>query len=390
MIGAGIAGTTLAYWLRRSGHVPTLIEKAPQLRTGGYVIDFWGPGFAVAEKMGLRPQLESTGYAVREVRLVDRRGAKVGGFGVDGWRRFTDGRFTSLPRGDLAQLIYRAIDNDVETIFGDTVTDIVERPDSVCVQLQSGVVRSFDLVVGAGGLHSPVRRLVFGPEPTYTKDLGYRVGAFASTGYRPRDELVYVAHSMPGRMISRFALRGDATMFLLIFTSEHHTGPDPHGPDAAKTVLRNAFADGGWECAAILEQLEQAEDIYFDTVSQIVMDRWSRGRVMLIGDAAAAVSLLAGEGTGLAMAQAYVLAGQLNRAGEDYRLAYDRYEQLLRPLIEERQADARRFAAAFAPKTATGVWIRNHATRLLALPYIGDRLISRQLNDHFALPAYGI
>jgi 2-polyprenyl-6-methoxyphenol hydroxylase-like FAD-dependent oxidoreductase len=390
VVGAGIAGTTLAYWLRRTGHLPTLIEKAPRLRTGGYVIDFWGPGYAVAEKMGLRPQLESAGYAVREVRIVDGHGTKVGGFGVDGLRRFADGRFTSLPRGDLARLIYGAIEGDVETIFGDTVTGIVELADGMRVVLQSGAERTFDLVVGAGGLHSPVRRLAFGPEARFAKNLGYWVAAFASGGYRPRDELVYVAHGMPGRMVGRFALRGDATMFLLIFTADHLNGAEPRGLDAVKGALWNVFGDAGWESAAVLQSLEQADDIYFDNVSQIVMDRWSRGRVMLIGDAAAAVSLLAGEGAGLAMTQAYVLAGELNRAGDDHRVAYARYERLLRPLVEQKQKDARRFAAAFAPTTAAGVWVRNQATKILAIPHVGDRLLSRQLSDDFALPAYGI
>lgn len=390
VIGAGIAGTTLAYWLRRSGHVPTLIEKAPQLRTGGYVIDFWGPGYEVAEKMGLRPQLDSVGYKVGEVRLVDRHGAKVGGFGVDGLRRSADGRFISLPRGDLAELIFDALGDDVETIFGDTVADIVEVDDGVHVLLQSGAVRTFDLVVGAGGLHSPVRRLAFGSDGQYAKNLGYWVAAFETMGYRPRDELVFLAYSMPGRMICRFALRGDTTMFLLVFTADHLNGSEPHGPDAAKAALRNVFADAGWECNAILQRLDQAEDFYFDEVSQIAMQRWSRGRVMVIGDAAAAVSLLAGEGTGLAMTQAYVLAGELNRADDDYPLAYERYERLMRPLVEAKQADARRFASAFAPKTAAGVWVRNHATKLLAIPYVGERLLSGQLSDGFTLPAYGI
>ena len=389
VIGAGIAGTTLAYWLRRSGHVPTLIEKAPRLRTGGYVIDFWGPGYEVAEKMDLRPQLDSVGYAVREVRLVDKHGTKVGGFGTDGLRRSANGRFTSLPRGDLAQLIYHAIDGEVETIFGDTIADIVELDSAVHVSLQSGAVRTFDLIVGAGGLHSPVRRLAFGPDGQYMKNLGYWVAAFASTGYRPRDELVYVAYGMPGRMVGRFTMRGDATMFLLIFTADHLRGAQPREPEAVKAALRDVFADAGWECNAVLDSLDQAEEIYFDEVSQIVMDHWSRGRVIVIGDAAAAVSLLAGEGTGLAMTQAYVLAGELNRADGDYRLAYDRYERLLRPLVEQKQADARRFAGAFAPKTAAGVWVRNQATKLLAVPYVGDRLLSRQLTDSFALPTYG-
>jgi 2-polyprenyl-6-methoxyphenol hydroxylase-like FAD-dependent oxidoreductase len=258
------------------------------------VIDFWGPGYEVAEKMGLRTELDAIGYRVREVRLIDGHGLKVGGFGVDGLRRSAGGRFTSLPSGDLAELIYHAVEGDVETIFGDTVADIVELDDGVQVSLQSAAVRKFDLVVGAGGLHSPVRRLALGPDGQYARNIGYWVAAFEDTGYRLRGELVFVAYSMPGRMICRFALRGDATMFLLIFSADHLNGAEPCGPDAAKAALRDVFADAGWECDVILQELDRAEDIYFDEVSQIVMERWSRGRVMVIGDAAAAVSLLAG------------------------------------------------------------------------------------------------
>lgn len=390
VIGAGIAGTTLAYWLRRSGHVPTLIEKAPRLRTGGYLVDFWGLGYDVAEKMDLRQAVESAGYAVRELRLVDRRGARVGGFGVDGLRRSAGGRFTSLRRGDLAELIYGALEGRVETLFDETVVDISEDTGGVRVTLQSGIVREFDLVVGAGGLHSPVRSLVFGPEAAYAKDLGYCVAAFATSGYRPRDELVYFAHGTPGRMASRFSMRDDATMFLLIFTSDQFSGPAPREIDDIKAVLNEVFNDDGWESGSILRALDHVDDIYFDTVSQIAMERWSRGRVILIGDAAGAVSLLAGEGTALAMAQAYVLAGELNRVGADYRVAFDRYEELLRPLVEQKQAAGRRFAAVFAPKSAAGVWVRNKATAIFGVPHIGDRLVSRQLSDPFVLPAYGI
>ena len=296
IIGAGIAGTTLAYWLRRSGHVPTIIEKAPRLRTGGYLVDFWGPGYEVAEKMGLRPQLDCAGYAIEELRLVNRHGRRVGGFSVEGLRRALGERFTSLPRGDLAELIFQTIDGDVEIIFDNTVVDIIECPDGVRVTLQSGKIRTFDLIVGAGGLHSPVRRLAFGPDRDHAKDLGYWVAAFASAGYRPRDELVYLAYGMPGRMAGRFSMRGDTTMFLLIFADDHLRGAVSRGAEGVKAVLRDVFGGDGWECAPIVCSLEQVDDIYFDKVSQVVMDRWSRGRAILIGDAAGAVSLLAGGG----------------------------------------------------------------------------------------------
>ncbi|MBO0864189.1 MAG: FAD-binding domain [Mycobacterium sp.] len=386
--GAGIAGPTLAYWLQRCGHQPTLIEKAPQLRTGGYVIDFWGVGYRIAERMGLGPQLQTAGYDVREVRLVDRHGRKVGGFGTEGFRRITDGRFTSLARGDLAAMIYGAIADDVETIFGDGIVAIEQDDSGVQVILQNGASREFDLLIGAGGLHSPVRRLVFGPEANFEHDLGYRVAAVEVDSYRPRDELTYVSYGLPGRMASRFAMRHDRTLFLLVFTKDRISGAEPCGPDEVKRVLHEVFSDAGWECPRILQAMDDADGIYFDRVSQISMDNWSRGRVMLIGDAAGAVSLVAGEGTGLAMLEAYVLAGELHRADGDYREAFRRYQQSLGPFIARKQRSARTFAAAFAPRTGRGIWARNRLSRLLSLPYVGDWMIRAQLRDDFELPDY--
>jgi 2-polyprenyl-6-methoxyphenol hydroxylase-like FAD-dependent oxidoreductase len=386
--GAGIAGPTLAYWLCRSGHEPSLIERSPQLRTGGYVIDFWDEGYDIAERMGLAAQLDATGYQVGEVRLVDTRGRRVGGFPTDGFHRVLGGRFTSLPRGDLAAMIYGTVADDVETVFGDSITAIHPDDSGVQVELQNGGSRRFDLVIGAGGLHSPVRRLAFGPDATFERDLGYRVAAFETRGYRPRDELVYVSYGLPGRMASRFAMRDDRTMFLFICTTDQLNGTDPAGMDEVKSLLHNVFGDAGWECPQILEALDRAEDVYFDRVSQIWMDRWSKGRVMLIGDAAAAVSLLAGEGTGLAMLEAYLLAGELHRAGTDFRAAFDRHQRMLRPFIERKQRAAQRFASAFAPRTAPGVWARNRMSKMLSQRHVGDWLIRRQLRDDFPLPHY--
>jgi 2-polyprenyl-6-methoxyphenol hydroxylase-like FAD-dependent oxidoreductase len=134
--------------------------------------------------------------------------------------------------------------------------------------------------------------------------------------------------------------------------------------------------------------MEQVEDIYFDRVSQIRMGTWSKGRVILVGDAAACVSLLAGEGTGLAMTEAYVLAGELQRAGDDYRAAFLRYEQLLRPFVESKQQLAKSFASGFVPKTWLGVWLRNQVTKLLAIPPVARYFIGRGLSDDFDLPNY--
>lgn len=322
IVGAGIAGPTLAYWLSRYGHEPTLIEKAPRLRTGGYVVDFWGGGYAVAERMGLTAELHAAGYAVREVRLVDRNSRRVGDFSAELFRRNVGGRFVTVPRGDLSAIIYRSINSHIETLFGESVSAIEQHDSGVRVTFEGGGSRQFDLLIGAGGVHSPVRELVFGPQSRFETDLGYRVAAFEAKGYQPRDELVYLAYTMPGRMIARLAMRGEKTMFLFVFTPDYLSGPDPQDVSQAKAALHRVFGNAGWECPGILRELDEASDVYFDRTSQIVMDHWWEGRIALIGDAAAAVSLLAGEGTGLAMVQAYTLAGELNRAGADHRMRF--------------------------------------------------------------------
>ncbi|HEY7120254.1 MAG TPA: FAD-binding domain [Tepidisphaeraceae bacterium] len=388
--GAGIAGTCLTHWLQRGGHEVVLIEKAPGFRTGGYGVDFWGVGYTVAERMGILPEVREHGYAIRELRIVDHRGRKVGGFSTEILHQSMKGRFTSVPRGDLAAAIYRTIEGRVEVLFGNSISAIDERASGVLVSFEHGAAREFDLVIGADGLHSTVRQLAFGPEHQFERQLGYRVAAFEVEGYRPRDEEVFVTYSTPGRQVARGAVRGDRTMFSLLFACEKRSGPEPVDAGERKAVLRQVFADAGWECPRILRAMEQVNDVYYDRVSQIRMDRWSKGRVMLIGDAAACVSLLAGEGAGMAMAEAYVLAGELSRAGEDYEAAYRRYEQMLRPFVEAKQKSVRYFASAFLPTTRVGVWIRNQVTKLMGIPALFHYFFVRQLRDEFDLPTYGV
>ncbi|HEY4320073.1 MAG TPA: FAD-binding domain [Gemmatimonadales bacterium] len=383
--GIGVAGPALAYWLSKSGHEVLIVESAPQLRTDGYVIDFWGLGYDIAEKMGLVDEIRALGYQVREVRYVGRNGQKRGGFNVDVFGRITNGRFTSVRRSDLSATIYRAIERNVETIFGDSVASIDDQGDQVRVTFDHAPARDVDLVIGADGLHSRVRRLAFGPGADVQTSLGYHVAAFEVDGYRPRDELVYVSNDRPGRQISRFTTRDDSTIFLFIFRDEYITIQEE-----PKAILRRVFAGTGWEWPAIEAALMRAEDIYYDPVSQIRLDRWTKGRVALVGDAAACVSLMAGEGTGLAMVEAYVLAGELHACQGNHAAAFARYEELLMPFLRKKQLSATKLASSFAPKTSWGIAFRNQVTKLMRVRWIADLAVGRAFRDDIVLPDYDL
>jgi 2-polyprenyl-6-methoxyphenol hydroxylase-like FAD-dependent oxidoreductase len=388
--GMGIAGPTLAYWIGNNVLRPTLVERAPRPRTGGYVIDFWGLGYDVAERMGLIADILDQGYDVQEIRLVDPRGRHVGGFGVDVFRELTDGRYVSVRRGELAALLHRRIEGYCETIFDDSVSAIAQDGDGVQVSFERTPARRFGLVIGADGLHSAVRGIAFGPQHQFEAYLGYMVAAFESVGYRPRDENVYVACTVPGKQVARFAMRDDRTVFLFIFAADQPPPVAAHDIAAQKAVLRETFGDVGWECPAIFAELDRTEELYFDRVSQIRMEAWSRGRIALVGDAAFCPSLLAGEGSALAMAAGYVLGNELTRSAGRFDEAFRRYEDLLRPVLTRKQKAAVQFARSFAPRTRFGLLVRNLVTRAFAIPGVARLTLGRSVLDHVELPDYPV
>ena len=384
--GAGIAGPTLAYWLKRAGFAPTLLDHAPALRSGGYVIDFWGLGYDIAERMGLVPAILRAGYRIREMRIVDAAGKRISGFGTKVFVELTGGRYVTIGRSALSRLLFETVKDGTETIFGDEIISLDERQDHVAVRLKSGSERQFDLVVGADGLHSTVRRLAFGPQDRFEKRLGYVVAVFEASGYRPRNEDVYVTYSEPGRMVGRVSLRDDKTLILFIFTDDGDT--PMHDLAAQKALLRAEFGGSGWECSHVLAALDAAGEIYVDRVSQIRMPRWSRGRIALVGDAAYCVSLVAGQGSALAMTGAYVLAGELAKAEGRHDEAFANYEKILRDFIARKQQGAERFASAFAPKTRLGLRFRNLVVKAAAIPGVARLTFGRDIIDSLRLPDY--
>ena len=389
IVGAGIAGPTLAWWLHRYGFQPTIVERSPVLRSGGYIIDFWGAGYEIAGRMGLLSQLQKVGYHVREVRIVNDRGRRISGFNTDAFWRITGGNFLSLGRGDLAAAIFRLVQDNIETRFGDSVRNIVEHHNTVQVEFESGDKREFDLVVGADGLHSQVRNLVFGPEAEYEKYLGCKAAAFTVDGYEPRDELIYLMYSQVGGQVARFSMRDDRTMFLFTFADD-----DPAIGTLAdqKRQLHSRFGDSGWECARILAALDRTGELYFDRVSQIRMGTgdspWHRGRIGLLGDAASCISFLGDQGSALAMTAAYLLAGELRRYQGDHHRAFQAYERRFSPFVLRKQKAALRMSGTFVPRSRSSILLRNLVMKMMNWNPIADLVVRGDLADRLDLPGF--
>jgi 2-polyprenyl-6-methoxyphenol hydroxylase-like FAD-dependent oxidoreductase len=362
--GIGIGGPTLAYWLREYGHEPVLFERASRLRSEGFVVDFWGLGYEVAERMGLIPELLAKGREMDRLSFVDAGGKEIAGLDTSKVREQWNGRFITVPRGAICEAIFGACEG-VRAEFGVHITGIEDGPEAVTATLSDGREETFDAIVGADGLHSAIREITFGPEAEFEVFMDCYVAAYRVHDYPHDSGNVYLAHATPKRWAARIQRRDGATVILLIFRASI-IERDP-ASDEVVGVLRRAYEGMGWEVPEMLSHLDDGP-VYFDRVSQIHMPSWSKGRVALVGDAAACASLLAGEGTGLAMTEAYVLAGELHRAKGDVELGFRRYHEKLRDFVAKEQAGAKTFRGFFAPETRAGVRLRNLAVRIAALP----------------------
>jgi 2-polyprenyl-6-methoxyphenol hydroxylase-like FAD-dependent oxidoreductase len=233
-----------------------------------------------------------------------------------------------------------------------------------------------------------VRDLAFAPQRNFEQYLGYGVAAFSIVGYRPRDESVYVSYAIPGKQIARFALRGDRTMLLLIFSSRHPPGVGAHDTEVVKRLLHAQFDGAGWEADQIMSALDDCDDLYFDRVSQIHLPRWSQGRVALVGDAAFCPTLMAGQGAALAMVSANTLAGELGRKPDQPREALLAYERRLRAAVEAKQRAAPGFASSLVPSSRLGIALRNVVTKALSFPTIAKYALGASLVDPIELPTF--
>ncbi|MFD8087053.1 FAD-dependent monooxygenase [Kitasatospora sp. NPDC059722] len=333
--GAGIAGTALAYWLRRHGFTPTVVERASGIREGGYKVDIRGAALEVVRRMGVLDEIRRLRTDVREGSVVDATGKRVASMDGDTFGGRVHGDAEIL-RGDLNRILCELTENDVEYLFDDSIASLTDGPDGVKVTFDSGRTQVFDLVLGADGLHSRTRDLAFGPENRYVRDLGHYISIFSVPNRLDldREELTYVG---AGRTVLTYSTARDTgAKAMFLFASEPLTY-DHRDRAEQQRLLASAYAGEGWEVPGLLEGMASAPDFYFDSLSQVHMDRWSQGRVALLGDAACCASPASGQGTGLALVAAYVLAGELAAAGGAYEAGFEGYERQVRPFAEQNQ-----------------------------------------------------
>jgi 2-polyprenyl-6-methoxyphenol hydroxylase-like FAD-dependent oxidoreductase len=366
--GASIAGLALAYWLRQYGFNPTVVEQAPAPREGGYAVDLRGAAREAAERMGIMADVRRAHVGTRGLSYVNGANKPVASMSSD-LLGDSGGAIAEIEilRGDLIRILYAAAGDDVEYIFEDSISSISQGEEGVGVTFQRGEPRHFDLMVGADGLHSNVRALAFGDELEFVRDLGAHVSIFTTPNHLDLDgwELMY---STPGKTAAMYPARHNTEAKAMFFFASDPFPYDRHDIGGQKRILAEAFAGGGWEVPRLLEAMWGASDFYFDTVSQVHMDRWSSGQAVLVGDAAYCPSPMAGVGTSLALVGAYVLAGELKAAGGDHRRAFVRYEEEMREYVEQGQKLAKGNATGLIPRSRLQIRIRNLVIRML--PYL--------------------
>ncbi|EMD24124.1 FAD-dependent monooxygenase [Amycolatopsis azurea] len=368
--GASVAGPALAWWLRHHGFRPTIVERAPSPREGGYKVDIRGVAVDVVRRMGLLDQVHAASTGMRGAAFVNKRGKEIAILDADTFG-FRHGDDTEILRGDLAKVLYESTRDDCEYVFGDWITGLDQRDDGVLVTFAHGEPRRFDLVVGADGLHSGVRALAFGPEEDFLRrfDACISISTVPNTFELDRWELLHSAAA--GKMVNVYSTARADDAKAAFWFSAPSTAYDHRDVESQKDLVAAQFTDLGWEIPELLDAMRQADDFYFDQVCQIHVDRLSAGRVTLVGDAGYCPSPASGQGTSLALVGAYVLAGELAAASGDFSAAFSRYEAEMRPYIEKNQALAKTALSGIIPRSRAFAWINTRMIKLM--PYLPGR-----------------
>lgn len=369
--GAGIAGLTVAGQLAERGWEVVLLEAAPERRTQGYMIDFFGPGYDAAEKMGILDRLRELRYPISEARFV-RPNGRSQAIDYELVAANEGGKLMSLMRQDLEQTLFDVLPESVELRLGSAVVSVEDRTDYVTTVLADGSRISGDIVVAADGIHSAVRHDLFGDSAAFDRQLGMHTCAYTFDSPRLHAKLgdALISTDELDRMVGLYGLRdGKVALFAA------HRVNDTVLPADTRSAIRSAYAGMGDDVAEALEKCPEPDKIYYDQVAQIELPVWSRGRVVFAGDACQAVSLLAGQGASLAIAGGLLLAEKIS-SDRELSATFAEYEEEWMPVVADKQAAGRRAANGFLPHTLFQLWKRRAGLALLTAPVIGKFVTS--------------
>ncbi|MER7209418.1 FAD-dependent monooxygenase [Streptosporangium sp. NPDC000239] len=379
--GASIAGLTLAHWLARYGFRPTVVERAPAPRSGGNGVDVRGNATEVAERMGILSRIHEFATDVRGMKFVDAADRAVARIDT------RDPASIEIMRGDLVTLLHEV--TDVEILFGDSILGLEQDDDGVSVTFEHAPARRFDLVVGADGMHSNVRRLVFGPEERFVQ-FKHHYFAFADTDASLGENRWVTMFNTPGRMtgIYRSGNHPQAKAYFMFRSAPlryDHRDVAEH-----KRLISEAFGrESSWRTRELLDAALADPDFYFDALGQVRMNSWSDGRVALVGDAAWCASPVSGAGAELALVGAHLLAGELAASGGDHRVAFARYDTAHRPLVDAKQRIGPN-VRLMVPRTEGGRCVRDVVARLPLMKVIGAVERRAQARNARPLPEYAL
>jgi 2-polyprenyl-6-methoxyphenol hydroxylase-like FAD-dependent oxidoreductase len=361
--GASIAGPALAYWLAQWGYTPTVVEQAPAPRPGGQTVDLRGAGRTVIERMGLMDRAREVSLDQRGFALVDKTGRVTARMPEDAFGGEGIISEIEILRGDLGQVLYDATLSTTEYLFNDTITGLRQDEDGVDVTFENAAPRRFAFVVGADGLHSVVRSLAFGPESDYLRSIDCYTAWFTTSAGGDLDGWFLMFNAPGGLVVSvrPGRLPGENKAGLSFRSAP--IAYDRRNVAAQKAIMAQRFAGLGWETPDLLESMHTASDFFFDSMAQVRMDSWSRGRVALLGDAGYCPTPLTGLGTSFALVGAYVLAGELAAARGDHRIAFARYDEIMRPYVTNGQQLPPGGVGGYAPNSALAIRMRTMSMR---------------------------
>lgn len=386
--GASIAGPALAYWLQRYGFSVTVIEQSETIRLGGYPIDLRGTAMLVAERMGLKDELFNAHIQTARVTFVDGDGSEIAVIEPELIHGAVRGQDVELPRGELTSLLFSLTRGRVAYRFNASIAALDDQANGVNVTFADGLRETYDLVIGADGVHSHTRKLVFGPESDFARPIGFCFAGFSSPNALGLSHEA-ICWNVPGQLAALYAVgRSPETLFtLLAFAHPYELGPEGRDPAFQRDLIEKSFASAGWTLPDLIEAMRDADDLYFDTVEQIVMPSWTKGRVALVGDAAYAPSFLTGQGTSLALVGAYVLASEL-ALDPDHRKAFSAYKKKLHSFVEMNQASVDQGKVGMIPSTPEQLEQRRAGLRSLVGVPAEEQRTGRAAHSAFDLSDY--